>query len=71
MAPLKRDHALLDPTQLSGMAEQAAHKLMAEGESDNTRLAYRAAMYTTAAEPMCRSDGTADDTFADTGVQVG
>ncbi|MDM0064982.1 site-specific integrase [Variovorax sp. J31P207] len=42
--PLKRDHALLDPGQLSGMAEEAAHDLMAEGESDNTRLAYRAAM---------------------------
>ena len=26
------------------MAEEAAHDLMAEGESDNTRLAYRAAM---------------------------
>src|SRR6478735_8868703 len=44
LMPLKRDHALLDPGQLSGMAEEAAHDLMAEGESDNTRLAYRAAM---------------------------
>src|SRR5678815_4932519 len=44
LARLKRDHALLDPGQLSGMAEEAAQDLMAEGESDNTRLAYRAAM---------------------------
>jgi integrase len=44
LAPLGHDHALLDPGQLSGMAEEAAHDLMAEGESDNTRLAYRAAM---------------------------
>src|SRR4051794_22970935 len=44
LMPLKRDDALLDPSQLSGMAEEAAHDLMAEGESDNTRLAYRAAM---------------------------
>ncbi|MGO4396622.1 integrase, partial [Variovorax sp. M-6] len=44
LMPLKRDHALLDPSQLSDMAEEAAHDLMAEGESDNTRLAYRAAM---------------------------
>jgi integrase len=44
LMPLKRDHALLDPGQLSEMAEEAAHDLMAEGESDNTRLAYRAAM---------------------------
>ena len=44
LAPLEHDHALLDPGQLSGMAEEAAHDLMAEGESDNTRLAYRAAM---------------------------
>ncbi|MDM0032003.1 hypothetical protein QTI33_07575 [Variovorax sp. J22P271] len=42
MVPLKSDHALLDPTQLSEMAQDAAHDLMAEGESDN--LAYRAAM---------------------------
>ncbi len=42
--PLKRDHALLDPRELSEMAEQAARDLMAEGESSNTRLAYRAAM---------------------------
>ena len=44
LKPLKRDHALLDPGQLSGIAEEAAQDLMAEGESDNTRLAYRAAM---------------------------
>lgn len=44
LMPLNGDHALLDPGELSGMAEEAAHDLMAEGESDNTRLAYRAAM---------------------------
>ena len=44
LVPLKNDNALLDPSQLSDMAEEAAHDLMAEGESDNTRLAYRAAM---------------------------
>jgi integrase len=44
LMPLNGDHALLDPSELSGMAEEAAHDLMAEGESDNTRLAYRAAM---------------------------
>src|SRR5690349_2421228 len=44
LAPLETDHVLLDPSQLSEMAEEAAHELMAEGESSNTRLAYRAAM---------------------------
>ncbi|RZL96341.1 MAG: hypothetical protein EOP82_00940 [Variovorax sp.] len=44
LIPLKRSHALLDCGQLSDMAEEAAQDLMAEGESDNTRLAYRAAM---------------------------
>lgn len=36
LTPLKRDHALLGPGQLSQMAEEVAHELMAEGES-NTR----------------------------------
>jgi integrase len=44
LTPLKRDHALLDPGQLSQMAEEAAHELMAEGESNNTRASYKAAM---------------------------
>jgi len=44
LVPLKRDHELLDPSRLSDMAEKAARELMAEGESGNTRLAYRAAM---------------------------
>jgi len=44
LMPLKRDLALLDPGQLSQMAEEAAHELMAEGESNNTRASYKAAM---------------------------
>lgn len=34
LMPLNRDHALLDPSQKSDMAENAAHDLMAEGKSD-------------------------------------
>jgi len=44
LIPLKRNHALLDPAQLSDMAEEAAHDLMSEGESSNTRASYRTAM---------------------------
>ena len=44
LTPLKRNHALLDPAQLSDMAEEAAHDLMSEGESSNTRASYRTAM---------------------------
>ena len=44
LTPLKRNHALLDPGQLCDMAEEAAHDLMAEGESSNTRASYRTAM---------------------------
>ncbi|VTU44764.1 site-specific integrase [Variovorax sp. RA8] len=44
LTPLRRNHALLDPARLSDMAEEAAHDLMAEGESSNTRASYRTAM---------------------------
>lgn len=44
VVPLRSHHALLDPAQLSDMAEEAAHDLMAEGESSNTRASYRTAM---------------------------
>ena len=44
LVPLRLNHALLDPGQLSDMAEEAAHDLMTEGESSNTRASYRTAM---------------------------